>query len=79
MDVAVHAALDLEAMGCGSLVIALLKAMRPLREGQVLEARALDPGAEEDIPAWCRLRGHGLLAGPCGAENALYYIEKGKE
>ncbi|MCI0485322.1 MAG: hypothetical protein L0229_01850 [Blastocatellia bacterium] len=48
--------IDLEEMGCGDLVIAFIKAMRPLEVGQILKARALDKGAAADIPAWCNMR-----------------------
>lgn len=43
---------DLEEMGCGDLIIALMKAMKPLKTGQVLKVRALDP--------W-RFNGHSSL------------------
>ena len=71
------AAVDLAEMGCGDLIIALMKAMKPLKAGQVLKVLALDPGAQADIPAWCNMRGHKLLAGPCEENNAFYYIKKG--
>jgi len=32
-----------------------------MRPGEVLRVTALDPGAPEDLPAWCRLTGHTLL------------------
>ena len=70
--------IDLEDMGCGDMLIALMKAMRCIHAGQVLKARAFDTGAEADIPAWCNMRKHTLLAGPCGEDNAYYYIRKGK-
>ena len=35
---------DFEAMSCGDLLIALMKAMRPLPSGSRVEVRALDPG-----------------------------------
>ena len=68
---------NLEEMGCGDLIIALMKTMKPLKTDQVLKVHALDPGAQADIPAWCNMRGHKLLAGPCEENNAFYYIKKG--
>ena len=68
---------DLEEMGCGDLAIALMQAMQPLQVGQILKVRALDPGAAEDIPAWCRMRGHRLLAGPNEQDHEHYYLQKG--
>lgn len=68
--------LDLGNKGCGDLAISLMKKMRTLEGGQVLEVHALDIGAQNDIPAWCRMTKNELLAGPCGEGNAFYYIKK---
>ena len=67
---------DAEESGCGDLMVLLLRSMRRLDPGQVLELTARDPGAEADIPSWCRLTGHTLLAGPTGPDDATYYIRK---
>ena len=48
--------------GCGDLVLELRMRMNRMRVGQVLRLVARDPGAPEDIPAWCRLTGHTLVA-----------------
>ena len=49
-------------MGCGELLIELAVRMKQLAPGQVFELTALDPGAVEDIPSWCRLTGHALVS-----------------
>lgn len=67
---------DMGELSCGDLVMAILKSLRPLRPGDVMEIRAMDPAAPIDIPAWCRLTGHTLVAGPCGLDNAHYFIQK---
>lgn len=67
---------DAEAAGCGDLMVLLMRSIRKLQPGQVLELVARDPGAEADIPSWCRLTGHPLLAGPAGAEEDTYYIQR---
>ncbi|HEY9685182.1 MAG TPA: sulfurtransferase TusA family protein [Oculatellaceae cyanobacterium] len=48
-------------MGCGELVIELRRLFRNLKTGQVICVTATDPGAVEDIPAWCRMTGHKLI------------------
>lgn len=53
---------DAGAMGCGDLVIELRRRLAPLPPGSLFELTALDPGAPEDIPAWCGLTGHELVA-----------------
>ncbi|MGH7326257.1 MAG: sulfurtransferase TusA family protein [Candidatus Rokuibacteriota bacterium] len=58
--------------GCGDLVLELRTRLTRLRAGQVLRLVARDPGAPEDIPAWCRLTGHTLVAG----QPPVYDIRK---
>jgi len=53
---------DAGAMGCGELVIELRGRMRALAPGQILRLVAHDSGAPEDIPAWCGLTAHALVA-----------------
>ena len=53
---------DAGPMGCGELVMALRMRMASLPPGGVLRIRATDPAAPEDLPAWCRLTGHALVA-----------------
>lgn len=74
MPDAVH---DLGELGCGDLIIALLRATRSLEPGQIAQIRAVDPGAPVDIAAWCNMKGNELLADCCGDENAYFYIKKG--
>lgn len=50
---------DAGNLGCGELVLDLRGRLMAM-PGQVLKVIALDPGAPEDIPAWCRLTGHAL-------------------
>jgi tRNA 2-thiouridine synthesizing protein A len=52
---------DAGDMGCGELVFELRLKMQPLPPGSVLRLIARDPGAPEDLPAWCRLTGHRLV------------------
>ena len=48
-------------LGCGDLVLALRQRVRAA-PGQVFKVTALDAGAPADIPAWCRMTGHALVA-----------------
>lgn len=60
MDIVADAEWDAGDLGCGPLVLELrlkLKAM----PGKVMRVIALDPGAPEDIPAWCRVTKNPLL------------------
>lgn len=57
----VHDTWDAGDLGCGELVLKLRLRLRDSPGGAVLRLRATDPGAPEDIPAWCRLTGHALV------------------
>jgi NifU-like protein involved in Fe-S cluster formation/TusA-related sulfurtransferase len=56
----VAAVWDAGDLGCGELLLDLRGRMAAI-PGRVLRVIALDPGAPEDIPAWCRLTGHTLI------------------
>ena len=51
---------DAGHMGCGELVMVLRTRLKAM-PGQVLRVIALDSGAPEDIPAWCRMTGNELV------------------
>ena len=76
LNITPDAVTDFSRKQCGDLAIALMKKMKTLEGGQVLEVRALDAGAVNDIPAWCRMTKNELLAGPCGEDGGYYYIKK---
>ena len=48
-------------MSCGDLVLELRRRVREA-PGSVIKVIALDAGAPADLPAWCRMTGHTLLA-----------------
>ena len=47
--------------GCGELVLELRQRLAPLPAGVLFELVAHDPGAPEDIPAWCAMTRHTLV------------------
>jgi len=59
-------------MGCGDLVLELRLRLERMGPGESLRLTARDPGAPEDIPAWCRLTGHALL----DAKPPIYVIRR---
>lgn len=63
---------DAGEMGCGELVIQLKIRLRDLRPGELFHLVARDPGAREDIPAWCRLTGNELVV----ADHPRYLIRR---
>jgi tRNA 2-thiouridine synthesizing protein A len=48
-------------MGCGELVLELRFKMNTLNPGDLIKVIAEDPGAPEDLPAWCNMTGHRIV------------------
>ena len=70
---AYDAAFDAGDLGCGELLLALRTRIRDLAPGSVLKLSTTDPGAREDLPAWCRMTGHRLVL----AAHPAYFVRKG--
>jgi tRNA 2-thiouridine synthesizing protein A len=58
--------LDCLGQRCPLPVIALARAIGRVQVGEVVRVLADDPAAGNDIPAWCRLRGHEFVGGGPG-------------
>ena len=68
--------LDTGPLGCGELLMVLARRFRDLPTGWVVAVRSYDPGALEDLPAWCRMRRQALLAVEPLAEGNRFYIRR---
>lgn len=64
---------DAGDLGCGDLALELRNRVQALPAGAVLHLTATDPGAPEDLPAWCRMTGNPLVM----AAHPDYWIRKG--
>lgn len=54
--------LDARRMLCPMPVIRTQEKVEQLRVGDTLTVFCTDPGAIHDIPAWCRVNGHEVIA-----------------
>ena len=54
--------LDVRGLLCPLPVIRTQDRVEDLAPGTLLDILATDPGVLQDIPAWCRVRGHSLVA-----------------
>ncbi len=54
--------LDAKNLLCPLPVIRTQDRVKTLNTGDILEVRCTDPGALNDIPAWCRVHGHEVMA-----------------
>lgn len=57
-----HHVVDARNLLCPLPVIRAQQAVAKLEAGDTIEVRATDPGALHDIPTWCRIHGHEVLA-----------------
>lgn len=57
-----HYELDARRMFCPMPVIRTQDKVNQLQPGDTLEVVSTDPGALNDIPAWCRINGHKVIA-----------------
>lgn len=55
---------DSRGRRCPLPIIDLAKRMPSVEVGAVIRVLADDPAAANDIPAWCRMKGHEYLGSP---------------
>lgn len=61
-------------LDCGSgLLLIIRKAMTPLDPGGILEVRSRESSVREDLPAWCRMVGHTLVASAPAENRYTHY------
>ena len=54
--------LDAKRLLCPMPVIRTQDKIKTLTTGDILKVTCTDPGALNDIPAWCRINGHEVIA-----------------
>ncbi len=66
-------------LDCGSgLLLIIRRAMDPLPGGGLLEVRSRERSVAEDLPAWCRMVGHGMEGTAPGEGGSVsYFVRKG--
>jgi tRNA 2-thiouridine synthesizing protein A len=57
-----HHTLDARRLLCPLPVIRTQERVTSLQPGDTLDVLCTDPGALNDIPAWCRVHGHEVTA-----------------
>ncbi len=63
---------------CPMPVIRTQNKMAELRAGDILEVYCSDPGALQDIPAWCRINGHEVLESRAEAGDIILVLRAGR-
>lgn len=67
--------LDARNIMCPLPVIRTQDRVAQLSPGDVLEVVCTDPGALNDIPAWCRINGHRILAAEDAGDTVKVVVE----
>ncbi len=67
--------LDARRLLCPLPVIRVQEAMTKLAAGDILQVVCSDPGALHDVPAWCRVHGHRVLAAEQRGDEVRIRIE----
>ena len=73
------ATVSFDAMGesCVELLLPMAKMVRALQTNQILKVVTDDPGAREDLGAWCRMTGNELLERVKSVGYDSYFIRRG--
>jgi tRNA 2-thiouridine synthesizing protein A len=66
--------LDVKGQLCPIPVIRTQNQAKKLAPGDILEVLCTDPGAINDIPAWCRINGHTVLSSETSEDGNLIVI-----
>lgn len=69
--------LDCRRLLCPLPVIRVQDRAAGLSPGDIVEAICTDPGALNDIPAWCRINGHRVLETRSEAGEHIVTVEIG--
>jgi len=71
--------LDARRLMCPMPVIKTQNMIKTLVSGDNLRVTCTDPGVMQDIPAWCRINGHTVLATEEIDHEYILTIEVGSE
>ncbi len=74
-----HYTLDARHLLCPMPVIKTQNKVNGLKTGDTLEVISTDPGALNDIPAWCRISGHQILKTSSTDSEVRVKIKVGEE
>lgn len=67
--------LDAKRLLCPMPVIRTQDKIKTLAAGDILEVVCTDPGALQDVPAWCRINGHKVLETKTTDDEVFIIIE----
>ena len=68
--------LDVTGLKCPMPILRTKKALAEMSSGQVLEIRATDPAAKDDLAAFARQTGHLLLQSLEDSSGFVFYLQR---
>ncbi len=71
--------LDARRLLCPMPVIRLQNCINQQAAGARVEITCTDPGALNDIPAWCRINGHRIISSHEQVDEIIILVEKGAD
>ena len=71
--------LDARRLLCPMPVIKLQNCINKQEAGTRVEITSTDPGAMNDIPAWCRINGHNVISSQELGDEYIFLVEKGAD
>ena len=71
--------LDARRLLCPMPVIKVQNRVNELAPGDILEVVCTDPGAMNDVPAWCRINGHKIISAEQAEDLVTITIEVGSD
>ena len=69
--------IDCSGMQCPGPIMKVFETMKEMKDGQVMEVSASDPGFARDIVAWARRTGNTLLANEKRGNDYVALVKKG--
>lgn len=74
-----HYTLDVHRLMCPMPVIRTQDRVAELQPGDTLEVFCSDPGALNDIPAWCRINGHEVIETKETKDEVIITVRVGEQ
>jgi len=73
MDV-ITCTVDAKGQSCPGPLVALARALKDARTGDLFELLATDPGSRSDVPSWAEISGNELLEAQVLDDDSFRYV-----
>ncbi|RLC06699.1 MAG: response regulator SirA [Deltaproteobacteria bacterium] len=68
--------LNLTGLSCPMPIVKVSKAIKEVKQGEIIDALTSDPGALTDFPAWARTSGNEIIKTETEGENTRFFIKR---